>query len=430
MRDGGSDPPPVCAVDWGVRRAAILVLFVLAWAVTGQSRQVAISSGPGSPVILISFDGWRWDYDAKAPAPNLRRLMARGVRARYLVPSFPSKTFPNHYTIATGLHPGHHGVIANYMKDPRTGRSFAPSKQEEVRDPVWWGGEPIWVTAERASQPTAAMFWPGSEAPIKGVLPRYWTPFDPALPATDRVDRVLAWLDLPPEQRPTFISLYFEDTDEAGHNYGPESSQVREAIMRADAYLGRLVQGLERRSLLDQVNIVVVSDHGMAAVRNDRVVVLDDYISLDDVEIVDINPLLSIYPKPGKDEAVYRALASAHPRLKMYRPGTTPEHWQYRDHPRVPPIFGVADEGWQVMRRTSLEDIRSGRTLSGGQHGYDPRTAPSMRALFVAAGPAFKRNVTVPAFQNIHIYNALAAALGVTPAANDGDPAIALALLR
>ncbi|HEY5618360.1 MAG TPA: ectonucleotide pyrophosphatase/phosphodiesterase [Vicinamibacterales bacterium] len=411
-----------------MRRLVLVALLVLvAAALRAQNRAADDFS---RTLILISFDGWRWDYDTKAPAPNLRSLMARGVRAENLIPAFPSKTFPNHYTIVTGLYPGHHGIVANSIKDPATGRIFTTSKTQEVRDPMWWGGEPIWVTAARARQPSATMFWPGSEAPIRGVLPRYWTPYDGGYPAEARVDRVLEWLDLPERDRPRFITVYFEDTDRAGHEQGPDSQAVREAVMRADGYLGRLLRGLERRGLEERVNIVVVSDHGMAAVNNERVVVVDDHVSLGDVEIVDINPTLAVYPKPGKEDAVFRALEKAHSRLKVYKRDATPERWHYRDHTRIPPIIGVADEGWQVLRRNAVVALRTRRMGEArGQHGYDPALM-SMRALFVAAGPAFKRGVTVPAFENVHIYNALARVLDVTPAANDGSAPVAQRLLR
>jgi predicted AlkP superfamily pyrophosphatase or phosphodiesterase len=300
----------------------------------------------------------------------------------------------------------------------------------EVRDPMWWGGEPIWVTAERQRQPTAAMFWVGSEAPIAGVQPRYWKPYDERYPANARVDQVLQWLDLPAAVRPTLITLYFEDVDTAGHNDGPESAAVREAIQRADGYLGRLLRGLEQRGLADAVNLVVVSDHGMAAVDTSRVIALDDFISLDDVDVIDINPTIGLLPRPGQEEAVYRALSKAHPRLSVYRKTQTPERWHYRDHPRIPPIVGVVDEGWQIALRSRIADVVAGRVRpAGGQHGYDPMVM-SMRGIFVAAGPAFKRGVMVPALENVHIYNTLARILRLAPAKNDGDPAVARSLLR
>lgn len=380
-------------------------------------------------IILVSFDGFRWDYTNKVPTPNLRSLAARGVRAAGLIPSFPSKTFPNHYTIATGLYPGHHGIVANNILDPATGRRFANTIVKEARDPMWWGGEPIWVTAQRGGLLAGAMFWPGTEAPIQGVLSRYWTPHDAALPGADRVNQVLQWMDLPDTERPRLIAVYFSDVDTAGHAEGPDSPEVRDAIARVDGYLGELLRGLERRGVLDQVNVVVVSDHGMAAVDSRHVVVVDDYVSLDDVDIVDINPTLALVPKPGREDAVYRSLSHA-AKFKVYRRADTPERWHYRDHPRIPPIVGVADEGWQVMRRTTLEQVRAGKVHEDhGAHGYDPAVT-SMRGIFVAAGPAFKQGTTVPAFQNIHIYNALADVLGVTPAPNDGDPAVARRFLK
>jgi predicted AlkP superfamily pyrophosphatase or phosphodiesterase len=404
------------------RIALLLALLLVGFHVEAQPRPL---------LILISFDGFRWDYPDKAPTPNLRGLMARGVRAEGLIPSFPSKTFPNHYTIVTGLYPSHHGIIANTIKDPPTGRVFAVTKVQEVQDPMWWGGEPIWVAAERAGLVTGAMYWPGSEAPITGVRPRYWNAFSQARPPNDRVDAVLQWLDLPPPERPNFITLYFDDVDTAGHTYGPDSHEVAEAIAHVDAYLGRLLRGLAQRSLLDRANIIVTADHGMAATNNQRVVVLNDYISADDVEVIDINPTLGLFPQQGKGDAVYRALEHASPRLKVYRRESTPEHLHYRDHPRIPPIVGVADEGWQVLQRVTVQSILLGQVRPTlGQHGYDPVTTRSMRGIFVAAGPAFKTNATVPAFENIHIYNGLAQILGIRPAPNDGDPAVARRFLK
>lgn len=381
-------------------------------------------------VILVSFDGFRWDYPTKAPTPNLRALMSRGVHARNLIPSFPSKTFPNQYSIATGLYPGHHGIVANNIFDPPSGRIFATDRRAEVQDPMWWGGTPIWTLVEQAGHASAPFFWPGSEAPHAGALPQLWRPYDEALPASARIDQALEWLDLPAAQRPVFLTLYFEDTDTAGHETGPDSRQTRDAILRDDGYLGALVDGLTRRGILDRVNIVVVSDHGMAPVDDTRVIVADDYVTLEDAHVSNINPDLSLFPKAGKQEAVYRALLHASPRLKVYRKSEIPERWHYRDHPRVPDVLGIADEGWQVLPRATVDGIRAG-TRAGlrGQHGYDPQLM-SMRAVFIAAGPAFKRRATVAPFENVSIYSVLAKVLGVTPAANDGDPSVAQRLLR
>ena len=393
----------------------------------GFALAIAAACGPAaSAVILISFDGWRWDYDQKAPAPNLQKLIARGVRAERLIPSFPSKTFPNHYSVVTGLYPAHHGIVANNIFDPESGLKFGLSDREAVGDSRWWGGEPIWVTVQRQGGRAATLFWPGSEAQIAGLRPTYWSLYDEKMTNEARVEKVLAWLDLPAAERPSFITLYFSDTDDAGHDDGPESEAVREAVGRLDGLLGRLVDGLQSRGIGDRVNIVITSDHGMAATSQDRVIVIDDYLDASTVDIVDINPTIGIVPKTVTAGEVFARLEKAHPHLRVYRREETPEHWRYRDNPRIPAIVGVADDGWVVMRQKAGQPRPV--LKSGGAHGYDPR-ALSMHSLFVAAGPAFRHGVTVPPFENVHIYNALAAALGVTPAKNDGDVTIANQIL-
>src|SRR3954470_10796464 len=192
------------------RIAGILVALALTAAAAAAQRDGFADLRP--TVILISLDGFRWDYPSKAPTPNLNRLMARGVHARNLIPSFPSKTFPNHYTIVTGLYPGHHGIVANNIFDPPTGRTFAAAKRAEVQDPMWWGGTPLWTLVDKTGRFSAPLFWVGSEAPHGGVMPRYWQPYDESRPAQARIDQMFAWLDLPADQRPVFLSLYFEDT--------------------------------------------------------------------------------------------------------------------------------------------------------------------------------------------------------------------------
>jgi predicted AlkP superfamily pyrophosphatase or phosphodiesterase len=407
-------------------RLIVLLAGLAAYAALPSAQAPAGRQAPLT--ILVSFDGWRWDYDTKAAAPNLRGLMARGVRAEGLIPGFPSKTVPSHYSIATGLYLGHHGMIANVIRDPASGRVFRRTDRTEVENPMWWGGEPIWNTAQRQGLIAATMFWPGSEAPIGGMRPRYWRSFDDGVTLTARVDQVLTWLDLPDAERPSFISLYLNETDTMGHWYGPDSTQVRDAIVRTDTQLGRLLDGLTARGLAARANVVVVSDHGMAPTTQRQTIVVDDYISLDDIEIVDINPTLGVIPKAGRMDSVYRALVQAHPRLNMYRAAETPESWHFRDQPRVPPITGVADEGWVVMQRSEFADYWK-HSPTGGQHGYEP-SVKTMRGIFVAAGPAFKAGVIVPPMENVNVYAAVAGALGIEPKGSDGDPETVRALLR
>ena len=381
------------------------------------------------PLVLISLDGWRWDYHTRTSLPNLRSLIARGVRADGLIPSFPTKTFPNHYTLVTGLYPGHHGIVSNTIWDPETRRTFNMDTRAEVADPMWWGGEPLWNTVRKALGKAATYFWPGSEAPIGGSQADYWVPYDKSVPNDERVDQVLRWLDLPAAERPTLLTLYFSDVDTAGHSYGPNSPELGTSLGRVDSALGRLLHGLERRGLVESVNIVVTSDHGMAETSRQRVIVVDDLVPPSDGFIVDLDPTLGVWPHPGREDALYQRLVKAHPRLHVFRRAETPESWHYRDHPRIPPIVGVVDEGWSLMRQQRLVDAFSRtRRGIGGSHGFDPKVK-SMRGVFIAAGPSFKRNTTIAAFENVEVYQVLCAALGLTPAPNDGDPAFGKTVL-
>jgi predicted AlkP superfamily pyrophosphatase or phosphodiesterase len=380
------------------------------------------------PVLLVGIDALGWDFLAKTKTPNLDRLAAGGVATERLVPVFPSKTFPNFYSIATGLYPAHHGIVANNMYDPDLDAWFALSDRSAVGDGRWWGGEPIWVTAEKAGLKAAAYFWPGTEAGIQGVRPTYWNLYDESVPNRVRVDQVLEWLDLPADQRPSLITLYFSDVDDAAHEYGIESRPVVSALRAVDKAVGRLLTGLEKRGLLEQTNIIVVSDHGMTPISPDRVIFLDDYIDGSLVEVVDWNPVLALRPRPGHEpEEVYAALAGAHPHLAVYQKDEIPERLHYRDHPRIQPILGVADEGWTITSRSRQQRQRDRHR--GANHGYDNRLV-SMGATFIAAGPDLEQGLVLPPFENIHIYELLCALLGLEPAPNDGDLEVVKEMLR
>src|SRR6266851_279484 len=283
------------------------ILLALACAVAGDLPSAQRRRDPEPILILISFDGWRWDYIDRVPAPNLKALASRGVRATELIPSFPSFTFPNHYTIATGLFPEHHGVVANTMAEPGFPERFTMSS-DTAKDPRWWGGEPIWVTAVLQGRRAASMFWPGTEVAIRGIRPTYWVPFDDNVPNAERVARSVGWLALPDSRRPAFVSVYFSEFDHAGHDAGPESAELLAAATHLDEALGDLIEGVKRLGLDDRTTIVVVSDHGMTSVADDRLIFLDDYTGSSLVDVVESGSLLQLAPRTGSVDAIYRQL--------------------------------------------------------------------------------------------------------------------------
>lgn len=402
-----------------------LVLLVLLAACTSSPPVIkASAAAEPAPLILISIDGFHPDYIAPGVTPTLDRLAREGVRAEWMRPSYPSSTFPNHYTLVTGLRPDRHGIVDNTMRDPALG-AFALHDRTAVGDGRWWGGEPLWVTVQKAGDNAATMFWPGSEAAIGGVRPRWWHAFDPGLAPPERVDRVLAWLDLPPGERPRFVTLYFEHTDKAGHDHGPGSPEFVAAAALVDRALARLVRGLERRGLA--ANLVIVSDHGMAAISPERLLIVDDLVDLERVDVVTTGSMIGLDPLPGERARVESDLLGSHGHLGCWRKGELPAQWRYGRHPRVPAIVCQLDTGWRAHTRAQIE--RWSGHFPGGAHSYAPE-APEMRALFVAHGPAFRQGAVLPAFDNVHVYSLLARLLDMEPADNDGDPAVLAPALR
>ncbi len=405
-----------------LRRGLTALLLAAGVAGVGCSRSTA-----PAPVLLIGLDAFGWDFLEKAETPTLDGLAARGVRAEWMVPIFPTKTFPNHYSIVTGLYAERHGVVSNTMYDPLFDARFRLNDRDAVQGGRWWDGEPIWVTVEKAGLTTAAYFWPGTEADIQGVRPTHWRPYVHRAPNDERVDQVLAWLDLPEGERPSLITTYFADVDDATHGFGVDTPETQAAIREVDRALGRLVAGLEARDLLGEVNLVIVSDHGMVDRSRDRVVFLDDYVDLDPVEVIDWSPVAAILPDEGREEEVYRRLAGAHPHLHVYRKAEIPDRWHYRAHRRIQPILAIADPGWAISTRDYFRLHPD--AFGGATHGYD-NASQSMQAIFIASGPAFRANAVVPPFQNIHVYELLCHILGVAAAPNDGSLDSVRVLLR
>ena len=403
-----------------------LVCLAIAWAIVAPVAQTPPARDP--ILILMSYDGWRWDYMDRLAVPNLEALAARGVRATELIPSFPSFTFPNHYSIVTGLYPAHHGIVANTFADPAYLEPFKMSA-DTAKNPRWWEGEPIWVTAIRQGRRAGTMFWPGSEVAIGGVRPTYWLPYSQELSSPDRVTQVLDWLALPEAERPAFVSLYFDEVDTAGHEYGPDSPELAAAVRRLDDALGQLVAGVHRLGLDDRTTVVAVSDHGMAPSAEDRLIFLDDYIDLKQVDVIDTGEFLQVAPRTGTVDAVYRQLFGKDPHLTIYTREQLPARFHYRDNARIAPIIGLLDEGWILTSHEREAARKPDAKPRRGAHGYDPQLR-SMHGLFVAAGPALRQGLVVAPFENVHIYDFMCAVMRLTPATNDGNPSVTRAFLR
>jgi predicted AlkP superfamily pyrophosphatase or phosphodiesterase len=380
-------------------------------------------------VILVSIDGFRYDYLEKYSPPTLNKLAKDGVRARWMIPSFPTKTFPNHYSIATGLYPEHHGIIENNIWG--FGATFSLGKTEEVRNSRWWLGEPIWVTAEKQGRRSASFFFPGTEAEIRGVRPTYWKEYDGSVPNNDRVDAVLSWLDLPKDKRPVFLTLYFSDVDDAGHAFSPDSEETRAAVLRVDANIARLYNGLKKRKINKKVALIIVSDHGMAALDQRNAVLLDSYFNQDLAErILWTGEIVQIFPKPGELEKIMSGLRNIQ-HAACWRKQDIPLRLHYQASPRIAPVVCSAEEGWLLTNTQRYESLKKRADFGRlhGAHGYDNKYE-SMRALFIAHGQPFKKHLIAEPFENIQVYNLMCRILGIVPAPNDGDPNILLGLLR
>jgi len=374
--------------------------------------------------LLVAIDGFRADYLDKGDSPTLDALAASGARGA-MRPSFPTLTFPNHYTLITGKRPDRNGIVNNVMEDPQfPGVTFKMSNAQAVRDGRWWDQAlPLWVSAERQGQKAGAMFWPGSEAEIKGVRPSRWMVFNQAMPSNDRVDTLLSWLDDPKGPELRLSTLYFDVVDTQGHYYGPDSPEARAAVAEVDRALGRLVEGLKARGRLETTDIVIVADHGMAPVPFAQRWPLDDVVDLSKVRLVTTGAVVGLTPLPGFEAEVEAALLRPLPHLTCWKKGQIPERYHYGRNPRVPAIICLSETGWYVTTREMM--ARPGRRDGqiGGQHGFDPYD-PTMRAVFVAHGPSIKAGVVLPDFDNVDVYPLLAKISGVKPEDGDGSLAV------
>lgn len=371
-------------------------------------------------VLLISLDGFRYDYAAKYHAKNLQDFARRGVAAKALRPSFPSLTFPNHYTIATGLYPAHHGIVDNDFWDSSRQAEFHYNVPAAARDANWWGGTPLWVLAEQQGMRSACYFWPGSEAEIQGKRPSYWFPYDGSVPNEKRAAQAIAWLKLPPAQRPHFVALYFSDVDHEAHLHGPDSPETAAAVKALDAIVGNLLRDVRATGL--PVNIFVVSDHGMANVSAEiEPAALAEWSQ---VKMMIGPTMLHVYSRDtAAIQTLYAKLHGKDARLEIFRRRDIPARLHYADNPRIGDLVVIA-------RRPVLFSKPAWAGYKG-MHGYDVSDVPEMRGIFYAGGPNLKSGITIPEFENIHIYPLMAHILGLQVPKNiDGRAEVLRPVLR
>ena len=390
-----------------------------------------VDNGPNSAkaqaqhyVVLVSLDGFRWDYAKRDGATHLLALGKQGVWApEGMLPSYPSLTFPNHFTIVTGLYPEHHGLVANSFLDPDRQARYAIADPQAVTDGYWYTATPLWSVAESQGMRTACFFWPGSEAKIAGFQPAYYLKFDDKIDDTDRIRQVLAWLRLPAPDRPHFITLYYSEPDHEGHQFGPDAPETKAAVLKVDSLVGKLKAGLDSTGL--PIDLVVVSDHGMAKVEGGWIT-LDQFADLTNFETAGA----LLYGKAEEDrQRVYNQLKKASDKFVVYRRKDLPAALEYNQNPREGDPVVVAT-GPYAIRAHGPPPGKDDHPPTPGMHGFDPRKIPQMKASFFAAGPDIVEGKTVAPFENVNLYPWLAHMLGLTPPKTDGSLDVLSGTLR
>lgn len=381
-------------------------------------------------VVLLSIDGYRHDYNRIHQPPNLIKIAAEGVAAESLIPIYPSKTFPNHYSIATGLYADEHGIVSNEFYDPTRNAVYSLSDRKAVEDGTWYTGEPLWLAISKQGMLTASYFWVGSEANVQGGYPNYYYRYDASVPPDRRVDQVLEWLRLPPDRRPHFITLYFDGVDKAGHKFGPRAPQTREAVLAVDAVIGRLREGLVASGL--PVNLIIVSDHGMEELDPKKVILLDDIPGvaglLPKFRVHGRGPQMQLYLNQGESPSALRELEGAlEKNAKHFRVLRRDElkSYHYDSNPRTGDLNIEPDPPYLVGIKAQPPNVE------GGNHGWDPRKSKAMHGIFYAIGPSFKSGYKLKSFENVHIYPLVLETLGLKPLSKiDGRLAVVKGTLK
>lgn len=410
------------------RSFLVLVLLLSVWTTTFSQEKEPI-------VILISLDGFRHDYVERFQPENLIRFISEGTAAKGLIPSFPTKTFPNHYTIATGMLPEHHGLVDNAFYEPAKDQVYTMGNREIVQDGYWYGGTPIWVLAEQQGIKAASYFFVGTEAPIQGVRPSYYFDYDGGVPNLTRIAKVFDWLRLPAVERPRLITLYFSDMDDTGHRYGPNNDlELKKTLDRLDHELGALFEGLESFDL--PIHVVLVSDHGMTEVKQENLILLEDLTAGIQGQVVNNGALAHLHLEDSKvKKKVIQLLLSRNPNISIDDLSTTENYSDLTAFPqRKGNLLILPKEGYY------LTDVRGKvryqnnaarfQTQVFGEHGFTPRYV-DMQGIFYAKGPQIKEGLKLEPFQNIHIYPLLCRILGLPiPLGIDGKLEVLLPVLK
>ncbi len=394
-------------------------LVCLGWMLVGCTAMPPRRAEPlRAPLLLISIDGFRADYLNRGFTPTLKALADSGVRAEYMRPSFPSLTFPNHYALITGLRPDRNGIVANTMEDDRIpGQKFTSWNREAIQNPNWWDeGVPLWTTAQRYGLNSGIMFWPGSEAPVHGSHPEFWSSYNKKMQGVSRVDQILDWLSLEDDKRPSLMTLYLDTVDDVGHHYGPDSDELNAELRVVDSTIRRLIDGLIERGLDQSLNIVIVSDHGMVSTSPERIVFLDEILPDAFAHVVSYGVLTGIVPERGHGRDTESILLAHHDHMRCWRKSQLPERFHYGKNRRVPALLCLANHGWIISDHAN---VAAKDHFSYGEHGYDIDD-PDMRAIFIAHGPSLQKRVVLAPFDNVDVYPLLAHLLGIEPEPNDG----------
>ena len=344
--------------------------------------------------ILLSIDGFKPEYLKRNISPNLNTLAKNGALASHLISTFPSVTFPNHYSMVTGLYPDQHGIVNNTMVDPLIPETFTLSARKAIANSEWWNeGVPIWVSLEEQGGIASTLFWPGTETKIRNRQPRDWLAYDHNMTSLQRTEKLLVWLNREESSRADFATLYFSEVDSAGHRYGPKSEEVNKSIKNVDYAIEKLLFGLDQIGILKNTTFIIVSDHGMVEVPLENKIQIDEILKAHPRAVIEWQgPLAGIRINQEILSNVLNTLKQEK-NMDCWHKASIPAKYRFGSHRRIPDIvclakigYTIADKNWHIL----------------GQHGHDPYEE-EMFGIFIASGYRVL-NKTIGGIENIEVY--------------------------